>query len=144
MIERPTDRYGSSGPSRTTRRWILVGLSTLIVLAGVGIAVAGYQRLGRAEVEGTLGGYELIDDETASVIITVTREDPSRPAVCIVRARSIDGSETGRREVLVEPSEQGTVQVTTIVKASRTPVMGDVYGCGVEVPAYLVAEPPTS
>ena len=30
--------------------------------------------------------------------------DPSVPAVCIVRARSIDGDETGRREVLVPPS----------------------------------------
>lgn len=137
MIERPTDRYGRPGPSRAARRWILVGLSTLIVLAGVGIAVAGYQRLGTANVEGTLAGYELVDDETASVTITVTRDDPSRPAVCIVRARSIDGSETGRREVLIEPSDQETVQVTTTVKASRPPVMGDVYGCGVDVPGYL-------
>ena len=57
----------------------------------------------------------------------------------IVRARSIDGSESGRREVLVPPSAQKTVQVTTIVKASRPPVVGDVYGCGTDVPSYLVA-----
>ncbi len=68
------------------------------------------------------------------VTISVTRDDPSRPVVCIVRARSIDGSETGRREVLVPPSAQKTVQVTTIVKASRPPVVGDVYGCGTDVP----------
>jgi hypothetical protein len=73
------------------------------------------------------------------VTITVTRDDPSRPVVCIVRARSIDGSETGRREVLVPPSSQKTVQVTTAVKASRPPVVGDVYGCGTDVPSYLVA-----
>jgi hypothetical protein len=30
------------------------------------------------------------------------------------------------------------VQVTTVVKASRTPVVGDVYGCGTDVPPYLV------
>ena len=59
--------------------------------------------------------------------------------VCIVRARSIDGSETGRREVLVPPSTQKTVQVTTAVKSSRPPVVGDVYGCGTDVPTYLVA-----
>jgi hypothetical protein len=58
--------------------------------------------------------------------------------VCIVRARSIDGSETGRREVLVPPSSQATVQVTTTVKSSRPPVVGDVYGCGTHVPSYLV------
>jgi len=31
------------------------------------------------------------------------------------------------------------VQVTTIVKTSRPAVIGDVYGCGLDVPAYLVA-----
>jgi hypothetical protein len=72
------------------------------------------------------------------VTVTVTRDDPSRPAVCIVRARSIDGSETGRREVLVGPSTQKTVQVTTVVKTSKPPVVGDVYGCGTDVPSYLV------
>jgi hypothetical protein len=56
-----------------------------------------------------------------------------------VRARSIDGGETGRREVLVPPSSQATVQVTTVVKSSKRPVVGDVYGCGTDVPAYLVA-----
>ena len=71
--------------------------------------------------------------------ITVTRADPSRPAVCIVRARSIDGSETGRREVLVTPSTQASVQVTTTLKSSRPPVAGDIYGCGLDVPPYLVA-----
>jgi hypothetical protein len=89
-------------------------------------------------VKGELGGYQIIDDETVSVTISVTRNDPSRPVVCIVRARSIDGGETGRREVLVPPSTQATVQVTTIVKASRPPVVGDLYGCGTDVPSYLV------
>jgi hypothetical protein len=56
-----------------------------------------------------------------------------------VRARSIDGGETGRREVLVPPSPHATVQVTAIVKTSQRPVVGDVYGCGTDVPAYLVA-----
>ena len=44
-----------------------------------------------------------------------------------------------RREVLVPPSPQATVQVTAIVKASRKPAVGDVYGCGTDVPPYLVA-----
>jgi hypothetical protein len=39
----------------------------------------------------------------------------------------------------VPPSTQETVQVTTVVKASHKPVVGDVYGCGTDVPSYLVA-----
>jgi hypothetical protein len=139
MIERPTARYGRRRLSRRARTWIAVGLMALILTTGLVIAVVGYQRLGRSEVQGTLGGYQLLDGETLSVTITVTRADPSRPAVCIVRARSIDGSETGRREVLVTPSTQASVQVTTTLKSSRPPVAGDVYGCGLEVPPYLVA-----
>ena len=139
MIERPAARYGRQRVSRSNPRWIAVGLAVLVVAVGIGIAVIASQRLGTGEVKGELGGYQLVDDETVQVTVTVTRDDPSRPVVCIVRARSIDGSETGRREVLVPPSAQTTVQVTTVVKTSRPPVVGDVYGCGTDVPSYLVA-----
>jgi Domain of unknown function (DUF4307) len=139
MTERPSARYGRPRQTRRSRRWIIVGLTLLILAAGVLVAVVGYQRLGRSDVAGTLAGYRLIDDETVEVTITLTRADPSRPAVCIVRARSKDGTETGRREVLVPPSIQESVQVTTTVKTSRPAVVGDVYGCGLDVPAYLIS-----
>ncbi|MFG1930959.1 DUF4307 domain-containing protein [Mycobacterium sp. NPDC048908] len=140
MIERPTARYGRQRASGGNRRWIAIGLGVLVIAAGVVIAVIASQRLGTGEVKGELGGYQLVDDRTAQVTITVTRDDPSRPVACIVRARSIDGSEVGRREVLVGPSTQKTVQVTTMVKTSKPPVVGDVYGCGTNVPSYLVAQ----
>jgi hypothetical protein len=139
MIERPTARYGQQRLSRRTRRMLVIGLFLLIVGIGVGIALIAFQRLGTGDVKGELAGYRLLDDQTVEVTLTVTRDDPSRPVVCIVRARSIDGSETGRREVLVGPSTQASVQVSTVVKTSRPPAIGDVYGCGVDVPAYLVA-----
>ena len=139
MIERPAARYGRQRLSRGNRRWIAIGLTVLVLATGIAIAVIASQRFGTGDVTGELGGYQIVDDETVEVTISVTRDDPSRPVVCIVRARSIDGSETGRREVLVPPSAQATVQVTTIVKASRPPVVGDVYGCGTDVPSYLVA-----
>jgi hypothetical protein len=139
MTERPTSRYGRQRLSRRARRLLIIGLTLLVVAVGGAVAVVGYHRLGTADVEAAMNSYRLLDDETVSVTITVTRKDPRRPAVCIVRARSKDGSETGRREVLVPASAQKSVQVTTIVKASRPPVMGDVYGCGFDVPNYLVA-----
>jgi hypothetical protein len=139
MIERPAARYGRQRLSGRSRRALAIGLFVFILAAGVVVALVGFQRLGTGDVKGELGGYRLIDDSTAEVTITVTRKDPSRPVVCIIRARSIDGGETGRREVLVPPSSQATVQVTAIVKSSHRPVVGDVYGCGTDVPAYLVA-----
>ncbi|OBI99319.1 hypothetical protein A5660_03685 [Mycobacterium alsense] len=136
-LPRPEDRYGRPRLSRVSRRRLAIGSAVLAVAAGLAVAFAGYQRLGTADVTGSLAGYRLIDDETASVTISVTRSDPSRPVDCIVRVRAKDGGETGRREVLVPPSDQRTVQVTTTVKSFRPPVMADIYGCGADVPGYL-------
>ena len=136
-VPRPEARYGRPRLSRRSRRRVAIALTVLVVAAGIVVAVVGYQRLGTSDVAGSLAGYQLIDDETASVTISVRRSDPSRPVDCIVRVRSKDGSETGRREVLVPPSESATVQVTTTVKSFRRPVMADIYGCGTNVPGYL-------
>jgi hypothetical protein len=139
MIERPAARYGRQSLPSRNRRWILVGLVAFVVVAGVILAVAAWHKFANSDVKGELTAYELVGDDSVSVTIGVTRPDPSRPVVCIVRARSIDGSETGRRELLVGPSNQKTVQITAVVKASKPPVVGDVYGCGTDVPSYLVA-----
>lgn len=125
--------------SRRTRRRLVIGLFLLIVAAGVAIALVAFQRFGTGDVKGELGGYRLIDDESVLVTVTVTRSDPSVPAVCIVRARSIDGSETGRREILVPPSTATSVVIDAVVKSTKPPVVGDIYGCGIDVPPYLVA-----
>lgn len=136
-IPRPDARYGRPRLSRRARRRVAIALGVLVAAAGIVIAVIGYQRISTSAVTGSLVGYRLVDDETASVTISVTRSDPSRPVACIVRVRATNGSDTGRRELLVPPSEATTVQVTTTVKSSQPPVMADVYGCGTEVPSYL-------
>jgi Domain of unknown function (DUF4307) len=66
----------------------------------------------------------------------VVRQEPQRPAVCIVRARSQDGDETGRKEVYVPPGGD-SVLASTLLRTSRRPVTGEVYGCSYDVPPYL-------
>ena len=134
----PQTRYGRSRSLRPSRRRATI-LAARVAVAGVVLTAIVYQRLGRSDVEGSLAGYRLIDSQTVSVTISVTRKDPSRPVDCIVRVRAKDGSETGRREVLVPPSAQTTVQVTTVLKSSKPAVVGDIYGCGTDVPGYLRA-----
>lgn len=138
MIERPTARYGRQRLSRRTGRWIAIGLTAVVVVIGVAVAAIAFTRFGSSDVEGEMAGYKIVDPSTVEVTISVTRDDPSLPVVCIVRTRSYDGDETGRREVLVPPADAATVQVTTTVRSSRPAVVGDVYGCGTEVPGYLV------
>ena len=118
---------------------MIIGLFLLIVTVGVVIALIAFQRFGTGDVKGELGGYKIVDDETVAVTITVTRSDPSVPAVCIVRARSISGDETGRREILVPPSTASSVVIDALVKSTKPPVVGDIYGCGIDVPPYLTA-----
>lgn len=136
---RPGDRYGRPRLSWRWRRNAVLAVTVAAVVAGTAVAVIGYRRLGTNEVTGELAAYQVIDDATVSVTISVTRSDPSRPVDCIVRVRAKDGSETGRREVLVGPSDATTIQVTATLKSSKPPMMGDVYGCGTEVPGYLRA-----
>ncbi len=137
VVARPESRYGK--PRRGPSRPVIAVLGVLVVALGLFIAYLGYQRLGTSEVKGELASFELIDDRTVEVTLSVTRQDPSQPVVCIVRGRSLDGSETGRREVLVAPSTDKTVQVSALVKTSRPPVVGDAYGCGSDIPGYLRA-----
>ena len=139
MTDDVTPRYGRPGMSPQARRRLAIGLRVLVVLAGLGLAVVAYHRFEGAAITSKAVAYEVLDDQTMSVTISVTRKDPSTPVVCIVRARSRDGAETGRREVVIGPMEDRTVQVTTTVKSYARPFVGDVDCCGTDVPGYLVA-----
>jgi len=133
----PASRYGRKPGTPASQRWTAIVLTALVVALGLAVARLGYQRFEGNAVEGETAAFEVLDDQTVSITISVTRKDPATPVVCIVRARSRDGAETGRREILVGASETKTVQVTTTVKSFRQPFVGDIYGCGIEVPGYL-------
>ena len=107
------------------------------MIIGIVIAVVLYARIGSTEIETGEVAFELVDESTVTMSFSVTRDDPSKPVVCIVRARSKQADETGRREVLVLASEEKTAIVNTSVRTSRPPVVAEVYGCGYDVPQYL-------
>ncbi|MGI9164144.1 MAG: DUF4307 domain-containing protein [Mycobacterium sp.] len=135
----PESRYGRAPMPAATRRRLAMWLTVLVVVAGVGVALVGYQRFVDVDVEGKTATFEVLDDHSVAITITVTRKDPSRPVVCIVRSKSKDGVETGRREILVPATDAKTVQVRTMVPSFTRAFVGDVYGCGTDVPDYLVA-----
>ena len=134
-------------PAPRHRLALLVALLLTTTLGAVAVAIAvivavvAYQRFSAVDVQGRIDGYQVLDNHSVSVTISVTRKDPARPVSCIVRARSRDGDETGRREILVPPADSATVQVTTVVESYKRPFVGDIYGCGTDVPGYLVRSP---
>ncbi|MET9485817.1 DUF4307 domain-containing protein [Nocardia sp. NPDC006630] len=135
MSERPADRYGS--PHRKTPRWLPLVLGAVVVLAGLGIAYVGYKQYGPKDIEPDRIGYTVVDDHTVDVDFKLTRKDPGKAVVCFVRAMSADSDEVGRREVLIPPSDSGTVRLTTTIKTTARAGAGNVYGCSDQVPAYL-------
>jgi hypothetical protein len=131
----PEGRYGRAAGGH--HRWAVPVVLLLAVLAGLAVAVIGYRNLGTTPIRSETLGFTLLQDNAVQLRLTVIRDDPSHPAVCIVRARSRDGEETGRKELYVPPAA-GPIVLSTVVHTSRPPVTADVYGCSLQVPAYLV------
>jgi len=77
MIERPAARYGRQRLTRRARRRIAIGLTALVVVAGVAIAAVAFVRFGAGNVRGEIGAYRILDEETVEVTASVTRDDPS-------------------------------------------------------------------
>ncbi|MEO6882035.1 MAG: DUF4307 domain-containing protein [Mycobacteriaceae bacterium] len=134
---RNASRSPADAPTPKSRRRA-ISLSVLGALAGLVVAFVGYRNLADKPVTAEVITFDVVNSSTVEMRFTVTRSDPAKAAVCIVRARSIDGSETGRREVYVPPSPESVLSLSTSVRTSAPPVVGDVYGCGSTVPAYLV------
>ncbi|MBW4719192.1 DUF4307 domain-containing protein [Saccharothrix obliqua] len=130
----PEGRYGK--PRRALPRWTRWSLPVVAVLVGAVVAWVGYRNLGAQPVEAKQTAFEILGPDSVEITFEVVRETPDQPVVCIVRARSDDGDEAGRREVLVAPGG-GAVHATTVVRTSKPPTTGEVFGCSYQVPAYL-------
>lgn len=129
----PTERSASS-----RKRWFYAATITVVVL-GVVIAWFGYKQFADPDVSGEATAHEIISSDTVNVQYTVNRADPSNAVACVVRARAQDGSEVGRREVIVPPGDQTQVGANTEVHTSEPAVIGEVFGCTTDVPPYLKA-----
>ena len=123
---RPPERYGraAGGPAP---RWVLPLLATLVVLAGLTIAVVGYQRFGNPGVEGHIVGFRMAPRSVTAQLL-VARSSPGRTAVCRLSARARSGTEVGYQEVRVPAGPEQTTLTVTLETSDR-PVVVDVLGC---------------
>lgn len=135
------DRYGAR-PRRTSRRTYWVIGACALLLSGV-VAWVAYKNLGTAPIETQATSFANLPDDRMKMTFDITRDAPERPAVCIVRARVLDGTEGGRKEVYIPPGASN-MTVSTVITSSGEPVTADVFGCSYQVPAYLSKHlPPT-
>ena len=131
----PEGRY-SRQPRKPAARWTRWLLLAVAIAVGALLAFVGYRNLGTKPIEAKQTAFTILGDDQVKVSFEVSRDQPDRPAVCIIRARSKDGDETGRREVLVPPGNSVVVE-TIVLRTSKPPVTGEVFGCSYQVPAYL-------
>ena len=123
---RSPERYGRAA-GRPAPRWVLPLLVSLVVLAGLTVAVVGYRRFGNPPVEAHVVGFQTAP-RSVSIRLLVARDEPDRTAVCRVRARARDGAEVGYQEVRV-PAGPGQTTLAVTMSTSARPIVVDVLGC---------------
>lgn len=131
----PQGRYGRPrrGASRPRWRWVFTAMG---LVAGGVVAWVAYVNLGPVPISADRVSFTELPANAMSVTINVTRDDPSRAGVCIIRVRDVSGAESGRKEVLVPPGDGHGLQ-TTVIHSTDRPVTAEVFGCSYEIPTYL-------
>ena len=126
----PAGRYGRRRAPRTARRWVLPVLITLVVAAGVLVGARMYAQHGDPAYDAELIRYTGITD-TAVVVDFRVRVPAGGSARCALRARTYDGAEVGRVEVVVTaaPGDE-TITARHSVPARTRPFIGEVVRCG--------------
>ncbi|QRP47185.1 DUF4307 domain-containing protein [Amycolatopsis sp. FDAARGOS 1241] len=131
----PADRYGS--PAKTgSKRWKRWVFGVVAVVVSCAVAWIAYVNLGQASIDAERVAFDARPGNAMQITINVTRDDPDKAGVCIVRVRDKSGAESGRKEVLV-PAGAGHSRVSTVVKSIGEPVTADVYGCSYSIPRYM-------
>lgn len=131
----PEGRYGTRR-TRLPRRWRVWLLTALGLVVASVVAYLGYVNIGSAPIEANRTTFDELPGNAMRMTFQVTRDDPDKAAVCVVRVRSLDGTETGRREVLVPPAGNGH-PVSAVIRATDRPVTAEVFGCTYDVPGYM-------
>lgn len=145
-VTRPVSRYGrGSAPKKPSGAAGKI-VAVLMVLMVLGIILFGARYLQDREsvpVSASLVTYERQDDETMRLWVDISREDPSQPSYCIVTALNYAMAEVGRREVIMPAGGEEQTRMEVDLPTRDYSVSGGVYGCSVNIPAYMNIEDPT-
>jgi len=129
----PPGRYGRRrDPVRQRRRHLITFvLATLVVSAGVLIALKLYRQYAEAPYQVTIIEVSDLTDHAVTVRFDVTTP-PGGGATCTVLAHTREGEEVGRALVSVPAGAPGQTvsRVAYTLATTKRPVTGEVPGCG--------------
>jgi len=118
------DRYGAAAP---TRRWLLIGVATVVVLAfggWLGWTVIDQSRPAVASGELT---FRIVDANTAEATFRVDLSDDDVEATCRLRAYAEDHVLVGEVAFAAEPDGSG--RVTREIATDRLATSVELVGC---------------
>jgi hypothetical protein len=126
-FRRPPGRYG---PDR--RGWSAPTTAAVVALALLftGAVVAVGWRLSNPAVSFQVRAFDVKSDEAVELTFLVRRKDPDAAVTCLLRARSTQNQEVGRRTIVVPPGKAEAVTVTVITTTARA-TLAEVQQCQV-------------
>ena len=106
-------------------------LATLVVVAGLGIAVKLYQQYALAPYQVRIISVTDLTDTAVTVTFEVTKP-PGQAALCTVLGHTRDGEEVGRADVRIPAGEadETVTKITYTLATTKRPVTAEVPGCG--------------
>ncbi len=121
------ERYGAPRP---WRRRALIG--TCVALAVVFLGWLGWTAIVHStpEVESELVTFDIVDDHTATALISVNRRDDDVEATCLVRAFAEDHSVVG--EESWTPEDEGESESDVTIRTEREATSVELVGCTTE------------
>lgn len=123
----PPGRYGRRREPRPRRRWLVLALAGIVVLAGLAIAWQLYAQYGPQDYEPQVQRYYNVTDDGVTIDFVV-HKDAAERATCLVRARGASGEEVGTAQVDAPTGAEAFV--TYRLATSHRPITVEVPRCG--------------
>lgn len=131
LTDDPSDiaRIARRYPPRTLGPLVKALIALAVVLGLAWYLQMAVRNSQRPPVEATLTAHWVVDAQQAGFELLVARPDPSRPAICTVRAQAQNYEHIGDTEVEIPPSDQDQVTITGTLRTVRVADALYVEGC---------------
>jgi hypothetical protein len=112
---------------RRAPRWVLPTLVALVLVAGLGVAIAYYHNFGSRPLDAQVTAFH-IENSSIALTVQVTRNHPDRPVSCVLAAQARDHGVIGRATVRL-PAGGKYPTVSRTIHTRTKPYAGEVESC---------------
>ena len=135
--ERTSRAAAGAQPASPITGKVLAVIFFFLLLAAVVVVFQYTQKQQDTPVTATRISHQRLTDNTLRLTYDVQRKDVNVPSYCIILAWDYDKNEIGRREVLNPVGGEEFTRIVADIPTRGVPVVGETYGCSVNVPSYL-------